>query len=110
MRERVVLIENLRQSCIYKMNIIDLDVYWNYMITFSDTCADINNPLFDEKCAKNVMNVLGIDGDAVFECMKELVKSSGKVEDDYKLYKEKKIYKVPEILLNGIRYRVKIFF
>ena len=101
--------ENIRQSCIYQLNTKDLDPYWEYMITFSDTCADLNNPLFDESCSKNVMSALGIDQPIVNECMEKLIKSQGKIEEDTKLYKDKKVYKIPEILLNGIKYKVNIF-
>ena len=98
--------ENIRQSCIYQMDTKDIDIYWNYMITFSDTCADLNNPLFDHECAEGVMSVLGIDKNSIEECMKKLIESPGKIEDDYKLIKEKKIFKIPEITMNGIKYRV----
>lgn len=108
--ERIMLMENIRQSCIYQLNTADLDPYWDYMMIFSDTCADINNPLFDEKCANNVMQALGIDKEKVKECMEKLIKNTGKIEDDYNLMNTKKVYKIPEILLNGIKYRVKIFF
>lgn len=105
--ERSVLMENIRQSCIYLLNNYNLDVYWNYMIVFSDTCADINNPLFDAKCSENVMSVLYIDNEKVKECMNNLIQNPGKIEDDYNLTKQKRVYKIPEILLNGIKYKVK---
>jgi hypothetical protein len=81
-------------------------IYWNYMIAFSDTCADLNNPLFDHGCSEGVMNALGIDKTTIDECMKKLVALPGKIEEDYKLIKEKKIFKIPEITMNGIKYRV----
>jgi len=105
-KERYVLMENIRQSCIYELNTQDLDPYWNYMMAFSDTCVDLNNPLFDEKCAKNVMTALGIDDNKVTQCMEKLIKNTGKIEDDTKLFKDRKVYKLPEILLNGIKYKV----
>ncbi len=101
--------ENIRQSCIYESNTQDLDPYWNYMIVFSDTCADLNNPLFDEKCSNNVMEATGIDKKKVKECMEKLIRTQGKIEDDTKIYNEKKVYKVPEIMLNGIKYKVLLY-
>jgi len=98
--------ENIRQSCIYELNKEDIDPYWDYMITFSDTCADLNNPLFHQKCAKDVMVALGIDEKNVNECMEKLIKNNGKIEEDSKLYKDKMVYKVPEIIINGIKYKV----
>ena len=42
--------------------------------------------------------------------MKKLISSPGKIEEEYKLIKEKKIFRVPEITMNGIKYRVIINF
>ena len=58
------------------------------MIAFSDTCADLNNPLFDHECAEGVMSALGIDKNSVEGCMKKLISAPGKIEEDYKLIKE----------------------
>lgn len=98
--------ENIRQSCIYQLNADNIETYWDYMIAFSDTCADLNNPLFDHECSIGVMKALGIDESLVEKCMKNLIAAPGKIEDDYKLIKEKKIFKTPEITMNGIKYRV----
>jgi len=87
-----------------------IKIYWNYMIAFSDTCADLNNPLFDRECAEGVMSALGIDKNDIEKCMKKLIAAPGKIEEDYKLIKEKKIFKIPEITMNGIKYRVSIIF
>jgi hypothetical protein len=86
----------------------NIKIYWNYMIAFSDTCADLNNPLFDHECAEGVMDALAIEKKLIEECMKKLIALPGKIEEDYKLIKEKKIFKIPEITMNGIKYRVII--
>lgn len=104
--ERIVLMENIRQSCIYKLNEQNIETYWDYMIAFSDTCADLNNPLFDHECSEGVMSALGLDKNSIEKCMKNLISAPGKIEDDYKLIMQKKIFKVPEITMNGIKYRV----
>ena len=100
--------ENIRQSCIFQMNPENIFIYWNYMIAFSDTCADLNNPLFNQECADGVMNALGIEKNLVEICMKKLISAPGKIEEDYKLIQEKKIFRIPEITMNGIKYRVKL--
>jgi hypothetical protein len=86
-KARDVLMENLRQSCIYKIyyhkqctddqqcqnNIM---TFWDYMSKFSETCADINNPVFTEKCANLVMESLYISKTETENCMSELINSS----------------------------------
>jgi hypothetical protein len=72
---RVILLENIRQSCIYKLNTQNIKTYWQYMIQFSDTCADINNPIFSEDCSKNIMDFVGIDHQSVDDCIKSEINS-----------------------------------
>jgi uncharacterized protein YeeX (DUF496 family) len=72
---RVILLENIRQSCIYKMNTQDIRPYWIYMMQFSDTCGDINNPIFSEECAKNIINFVGLDHEGIEICMENEIKS-----------------------------------
>jgi len=98
--------ENLRQSCIhltYKNE--NTDKYWNYMINFSDTCADPNNPIFTEDCALDIMKLTNIDVNRINECMSNAVNSlAGIIETDYNSFQDKKINKFPTILLNGVKY------
>ena len=70
---RVVLLENLRQSCVYMT--YSLDIFWTYMMNFSELCADINNPTFNEDCAHNVLALVGADKEQINQCMKNLVGS-----------------------------------
>lgn len=72
---RVILMENLRQSCIYKLNTQDIKPYWQYMMQFSDTCSDINNPIFTEECALNIIDYVGLDHQKIDRCMEEEIKS-----------------------------------
>ena len=72
---RVMLLENIRQSCIYKLHTNDITPYWNYMIQFSDTCADLNNPIFTEECAKNIINYVGLNNDDIHKCIEEQINS-----------------------------------
>lgn len=66
---RITLLENIRQSCIYLTTLADTDIYWKYMMTFSDTCADINNLLFNEDCSTEVMRSVGIKVENLEKCM-----------------------------------------
>ncbi len=72
---RIVLLENIRQSCIYLLHTQNIKPYWQYMIQFSDTCADINNPIFTEECSKNIMDFVGIDHQAVETCIAAQINS-----------------------------------
>lgn len=102
---RFILMENVRQSCIYL--VLPLNDYWEYMIQFSELCADINNPSFNQNCAENAMKAAYIDSkkEKIENCMKDLIQQKSKVEDDYNLFNKKKVYKVPELMINGVKYR-----
>ena len=74
MNPRVILLENLRQSCIYhEYKSEDLDMYWNYMINFAESCADPNNPLFTEFCAYEMMKFTGVDTSRIMICMQNQI-------------------------------------
>jgi hypothetical protein len=100
---RIILMENLRQSCIYET--FGLDSYWNYMVKFSEKCADIEKLNFNEECAKNVIKSLKFNEEELENCLKNLVEGEGKIEDDFEQFKKKKIFSVPEIIINGMRYK-----
>jgi hypothetical protein len=78
---RLILIENIRQSCIYwltapkkcstadalcKQNSLK---YWDYMAQFSDTCADLENPTFTEKCSNLIIDNVSLDKTAINGCI-----------------------------------------
>lgn len=102
---RIILLENLRQSCIY--NLFELDRYWDYMMTFSEMCADSKNPSFSENCAKKAIKFASLSSGEkeIEDCMKNLIRDESKVEDDYQMYNKKRVYRTPELLLNGVKYR-----
>ena len=56
---REILLENLRQSCIYET--YGLDVYWQYMMNFSPLCGSIDMANFSGKCSNELMKSLEID-------------------------------------------------
>jgi hypothetical protein len=71
---RVVLLENIRQSCIFKTYDMQTDIYWNYMMNFSELCADINNLLFTEECSYKVMKLVNVVSTDIETCMEKLIK------------------------------------
>ena len=100
---REILIENLRQSCIYET--YGLDVYWQYMMNFSPLCGSIDMANFSGKCSNELMKSLEIDYNLIQECMERLVINYGKVEEDYENFNKKKIFAIPELTINGIKYK-----
>ena len=99
---RKIILENIRQSCIFKE--FGLDYYWNYMISFSTECLGKSN--FNKKCSLNILtkskneNELNI----LENCMKKLIETEDKIESDYQTYLRKKVYSVPELYINGIQF------
>ena len=103
---RLILLENIRQSCIYKET--SLDKYWEYMIEFNRNCFN-GEKKFTEECSEKVFDSLKIPQitykDEIRTCMMNMVTRYGKVESDYNHYALKKIYSVPEIHINEVPYR-----
>jgi hypothetical protein len=73
---RVILLENIRQSCIYSTNTKDIKPYWDYMENFSETCADLNNPMFTEECANGIIDYLRLDKETINKCIKREIESN----------------------------------
>lgn len=103
---RFVLMENLRQSCIF-IN-FGLDFYWNYMIEFGNQCAKLEKPIFNEGCSIVSLYRIGFDPKnytKIKNCMQDLIDFNSKVDDDYQLYNYRKVYEYPLITLNGIKFK-----
>ena len=103
---RLVLLENLRQSCIF-IN-YGLDLYWKYMIEFGELCIDLEKPLFNEECSAMALYHVGVDPKnltRIKACMQDLVDFNSKVDDDYELYNYRKVYEYPMVTLNGIKFK-----
>ena len=100
---RIILMENIRQSCIYKE--YGIDYYWLYMMSFGEICADLVTPDFNEECAYKVLNMSLIDSEKIKHCMKNMIEKNGQIEEDFENYQKRKIYTVPDIYINGIPYR-----
>ena len=103
---RLVLIENLRQSCIYIK--YGTEFYWKYMIEFGNKCANIEKPIFNEECALMSLYTIGLDSknySTIKNCMQDLIDFNSKVDEDYQLYNYRKVYEYPLITLNGIKFK-----
>ena len=103
---RIVLMENLRQSCIY-IN-YGTDFYWKYMIEFGNKCANIEKPIFNEECSLMSLYNIGFDKknyNNIKSCMQDLIDFNSKVDEDYQLYNYRKVYEYPLITLNGIQFK-----
>jgi hypothetical protein len=101
---RLILLENIRQSCIYLNS--ELDDYWQYMINFSQTCGDINNLIFTEDCSLEVLNYTSKIDKCIFDVVNNKVPvSQNPVADDYNLYKKYNVNRVPDLIINDIKYR-----
>ena len=103
---RNILLENLRQSCIYLNH--GLDIYWKYMIAFGTHCANFVKPMFTEECSILSYYYLGFNNEKyqkIQTCMQDLVDFNSKADNDYQLYNYRKVYEYPLITLNGIKFK-----
>jgi hypothetical protein len=105
---RIVLLENLRQSCIYNST-TDL-IYWNYMEQFGEICADASLPMFTVHCANHIIDILisegfNIDKGKIDNCIKnQLMKQDGLAAEDTNLFRQYKFNIIPELVINHIPY------
>ena len=98
---RLVLEENMRQSCIFSL--FGLVSYWNYMEMFWEKCMILKKPNFSYECSKNIITNLKLDNlNKINNCMQDLIDySDSKIDQDYKLYELNHIFLSPAITLNG---------
>ena len=103
---RFVLLENLRQSCIFINH--GVDTYWKYMIKFGELCTNLLFPIFNEECSKTALYQIKLndkDYNKIETCMQDLIDFNSKVDDDFQLYNYRKVYEYPLITLNGIKFK-----
>ena len=100
---RKILMENIRQSCVFKE--YGKDIYWNYMMMFGERCANLDKPNFNEDCASKILNLTLIDSEIIKNCMKNMIEKNEKIEEDYNMFQKRKIYSVPDLYINGVPYR-----
>ena len=64
-----ILIESLRQKCMYIKSKDKLRYYYEYMQSFYKECLNSGVPRFNERCAKQVLENLGYPIDYLDECI-----------------------------------------
>lgn len=100
---RTILMENIRQSCIFKE--YGKDRYWDYMLRFGETCTNLKFPNFNEECSSRISNLSLINYEIIQNCMKNMIEKNDKIEDDFNMFQKRKIYSVPDLYINGVPYR-----
>ena len=83
------------------------------MIKFSDVCADYSIPYFNEECSKKMMQEINLDQEIVSKCMTneitrfkdEVNKQDSLIINDYESFKNNRIYRYPQIEINGTKYK-----
>ena len=109
---RLVLLENLRQKCIFEEE--NIEIYWKYMIKFSDVCADINMPTFNKKCSYQVMKLAKVNTKKNELCMNKAIGIETSIEgenyntlikEDFDLFESSQIHRFPTITLNNVKYK-----
>ena len=89
------------------------------MIKFSDVCADYSIPYFNEDCSKKMIKEISeINIDNVDKCMNDEVnvindsikntnnnKPNSLIIEDYDSFKNNRIYRFPQIEINGTKYK-----
>ena len=101
---RTILLENIRQSCIYQE--LGKDSYYNYMMRFGELCLNPEKPDFTSECSNSSMNLHSImNSQRIKECMQDMIDKKGKIEEDFYMFQKKKIYTTPDMYINGVPYR-----
>ena len=103
---RNILIENIRESCIYQE--FGQDNYWKYMTQFNNLCFDNKNPLFNDECALSVLKKNSFaeeDLEKLNKCMMNMANYESKIDNDFNTFNKRKIYSIPDLFINGVPYR-----
>ena len=66
-----ILMESLRQKCMYKKNIDNIKYYYEYMQHFYSNCLDSYNIRFNERCSKQTLDSLGYPIEYLDDCVAE---------------------------------------
>ena len=107
---REIVMEDLRQICVYKYAIKkeDYNIWWNYIVEFAK--CDNNN--FNEKCSFEAMKTAKIDVSEITKCVTESFTGPNFALDDNNLLKKEKkgmiergIFFYPSIIINNVAYR-----
>ena len=64
-----ILIESLRQKCMFLKSKEKLKYYYEYLNIFYNNCLNKDNPKFNERCAKQTLDNMGYAVDYLDECV-----------------------------------------
>lgn len=117
-----VLIENLRQICIFKRRESEKNItmFLDYMQEFNESCMNFNSPNFKSACSKQVLEKIGLKEEAINKielCISESFKK-GVIEDSAendilaqeKAFQEKVGVRInPSIIVNRKLIMVRIY-
>ena len=104
-----VVLEDLRQICLYEINNV---TWWDYAIQFNDNCmlvSDLGN------CSERIYKNLGFNKADVDRCIKSSFGNSDNIQNDNQvlaaersLFLGEGIQIWPSIRINNVTYRVKL--
>ena len=66
-----ILMESLRQKCMYIKSIEKMRYYYEYLQSFYQNCLILNTPKFNERCSKQTLDILGYPIDYLDSCMSD---------------------------------------
>ena len=66
-----ILMESLRQKCMYQKSLENLKYYYEYLHSFYKNCLIYTTPKFNERCAKQTLDSLGYPIDYLDSCIAE---------------------------------------
>lgn len=105
---RQVILEDLRQICIFKeRNDITISEYIDYMKSFYDTCLNVNEPDFSEKCSISAMKKIGYSSEkinSIENCINNSFEDSTPSQRPFSkntiLHKEKAFMRKTNVVIN----------
>ncbi len=107
-----ILIESLRQKCMYTKSANKLKFYFEYMESFYKNCINKRTPNFNERCSKSTLDSLGYPVDYLDECVAESfgvnsLLSSSYIDNENTIFKKDydeilkyKITSFPAVVIN----------
>ena len=108
MTGKEVVLEDLRQICLYTLNNV---TWWNYAVQFSKQCINSTDL---ETCSQKIYSKLGFDKVKVDKCVRDSFGNSDNTENDNSVLAQERslflgegIQIWPSIRVNNITYRVK---
>ena len=103
---RSVMLESLRQMCIYK---IKIDSFFEYMKLFDKNCMSE----LTEECSFGLLRKIGIDSEDITKCVNGSFQNQSNYQyesdntilaNDLKIQKKNHVLKFPDIYINGVLY------